>query len=81
LRAVSLPGKDLSVTSLEDKPVLREVDLILVSTTPVTSEMEALRTYALKNKWRLIRRLAEEPVATELYGRPNLLQHGSSAAR
>ena len=71
LRVVSLPGKDLSATSLADQPILREVDLILVSTTPVTFGMEELRTYALKNDWRLIRRLADEPIASELYARRN----------
>jgi hypothetical protein len=71
LRVVSPPGKDLSPTWLKDQPVLREVDLIFVSTTPVTFGMEELRHYALKHNWRLIRRLADEPITSELYGRRN----------
>ena len=68
LRVISLPARDLA--SLEDQPVLRDVDLILVSTTPGSTQVEELRGYALKHNWRLIRRIVDEPVSTELYGRP-----------
>ena len=68
LRAISIPAKDLRL--LEEKPLLGGVDLILVSTTPPSTQVQELRTYALKHNWRLIKRSADEPVVTELYGRP-----------
>ena len=72
VRVRFVSGKDLRSSSFEEKVALQQPDLILVSTIPVTSGMEELRAYAVKNSWRLIRRLVNEPVATELYGRPQL---------
>jgi hypothetical protein len=66
LRALSVPTRDL--TSLEDEPARLNVDLILLSTTPASTQSEELKTYALKHNWRLIKRVVNEPVATELYG-------------
>jgi len=72
VRVGFVSGKDLRSSSFEEKVALRQPDLILISTVPVTSGMEELRAYAVKHNWRLIRRLVNEPVATELYGRPQL---------
>jgi hypothetical protein len=59
-----------SVASFANKQDFREYDLILVTITPATAGMETLKAYAVENNWRLITRLAKEPVVTELYGRP-----------
>jgi hypothetical protein len=59
-----------SVASFGNNHDLREYDLILVMVTPETAAMAKLKAYAVKNDWRLLTRLAKEPVVTELYGRP-----------
>ncbi len=47
----------------------RGADLILVSTVPLTDDMTELRDYAVRNGWRLLRRLENGPAISELYQR------------
>jgi hypothetical protein len=70
LPSISLANRDL--TSFADTAPFHEIDLILVSVTPPSTQVKELRAYVLKHGWRLIRRIAREPVVTELYGRPAL---------
>jgi 4-amino-4-deoxy-L-arabinose transferase-like glycosyltransferase len=62
--------RDKGGTFSVDEQNLRAADLILVSPVPGTPAMNELRTYALNNNWRLLRRLEKDPVVAELYRRP-----------
>jgi hypothetical protein len=44
--------------------------LIPVSPVPNTPTMNALRTYALRHNWRLIKRVERAPAAAEIYQHP-----------
>jgi len=47
-----------------------DADLILVSPTPSTEGMAELRAFVVSNGWRLVKRVENAPVVSELYARP-----------
>jgi hypothetical protein len=62
---------DPGETPVDAERHLQETDLIVVPLVPQTRKMNTLRSYALNNNWRLIRRLEKNPIVAELYERPS----------